>query len=229
MNQPEPPDAEMTLDPPGSIAIVGAGPLGLEAALYGRFLGYDVVVLEAGVIGQNLYPLFSEVPPVLPDQCLSALAQSALAAQLEADPSASLTLPTTVEQWVQLGLEPLAQTDLLRGRVFASTRITMIQPIVVEADEVGEDTTDLPSDFQLTSADDDGADENRRVEAVILATGNQCDIDVKLESSCPYFFRIGGTGAANDVDLLEGRRQIAGIFAQLAGRSDLDLYRPRRV
>ncbi|EMI22110.1 Pyridine nucleotide-disulfide oxidoreductase, NAD-binding region domain protein [Rhodopirellula maiorica SM1] len=36
-----------TLDPPGSIAIVGAGPLGVEAALYGRFLGYNVSLIEA--------------------------------------------------------------------------------------------------------------------------------------------------------------------------------------
>jgi len=38
----------MALDPPARIAVLGAGPIGLEAALYGRFLGYDVDVYERG-------------------------------------------------------------------------------------------------------------------------------------------------------------------------------------
>ena len=48
---------EMTLDPPGSIAVVGAGPLGIEAALYGRFLGYDVTLIEAVSVANSLRPL----------------------------------------------------------------------------------------------------------------------------------------------------------------------------
>ena len=38
----------MAVDTPATIAILGAGPIGLEAALYARVLGYDVVVYEAG-------------------------------------------------------------------------------------------------------------------------------------------------------------------------------------
>ena len=219
----------MTLDPPGSIAVVGAGVLGLEAGLYGRFLGYDITVLEAGSIGQNLLPIDDEPPPVLPDQCLSPLAFSALAAQLEADPEASLALPTTTNQWVHQGLIPLAATDLLRGRVLAQCRVTTILSVLVEADEEGEDNSDLPPDFQLTIVNGEASTELRRVEAVILATGQQCDISVELELPCPYFFQIGGTGGNDAADLLEGRRQIVDLFAQLAGRNDLDLYRPRRV
>jgi len=40
----------MSLDSP-TIAILGAGPIGLESALYGRFLGYDVHVYEREEIG----------------------------------------------------------------------------------------------------------------------------------------------------------------------------------
>ena len=36
------------------IAILGAGPIGLEAALYARTLGYQVTVYEAGAIGNHL-------------------------------------------------------------------------------------------------------------------------------------------------------------------------------
>ena len=34
----------MAIDTPARLAILGAGPIGLEAALYARFLGYDVDV-----------------------------------------------------------------------------------------------------------------------------------------------------------------------------------------
>jgi len=39
---------------PKRIAIIGAGPIGLEAALYGLALGHDVHVYERGLVGQNV-------------------------------------------------------------------------------------------------------------------------------------------------------------------------------
>jgi len=47
-------DDSLTLDPPGAIAVVGAGPLGIEAALYGRYLGYDVKLYEAKSVGSSM-------------------------------------------------------------------------------------------------------------------------------------------------------------------------------
>ena len=44
----------MMVDTPATIAVLGAGPIGLEAALYGRFLGYAVNVYERGRVGDNL-------------------------------------------------------------------------------------------------------------------------------------------------------------------------------
>ena len=37
----------------GRIAIVGAGPIGLEAAVHARRLGHEVTVYEAGVVGEH--------------------------------------------------------------------------------------------------------------------------------------------------------------------------------
>ncbi len=36
------------------VAILGAGPIGLEAALYARALGFDVTVYERGTIGDSI-------------------------------------------------------------------------------------------------------------------------------------------------------------------------------
>ena len=73
-------DAAMTLDPPGRIVVVGAGPLGIEAALYGRYLGYEVDVYEAGDIGQSWLADQEAALPMLPARCLSPLAIAALGA-----------------------------------------------------------------------------------------------------------------------------------------------------
>ena len=45
----------MSVETPARIAILGAGPIGLEAALYARFLGYDVNVYERGRVAEHLY------------------------------------------------------------------------------------------------------------------------------------------------------------------------------
>ena len=44
----------MAVDTPARIAILGAGPIGLEAALYARFLGYDVDLYERGNVADNI-------------------------------------------------------------------------------------------------------------------------------------------------------------------------------
>ena len=231
MNDGLHPSEEMTLDPPGSIAVVGAGALGIEAGLYGRYLGYDVIIMEAGEIGQNLLGLLDTVTPVLPDQCMSPLALSALKAQAETNPKSSrqIVLPTTVGQWVQQCLVPLANTDLLRGRVSISNRVTMIKPIPVLAESESETLAGIPPDFELSIIDDQGKMNKRRFESVILATGTDSNIELGVEQASPYFFQIGDRDLPDDKRLIEGRHQIVKLYAQLAGRFDLDLYRPRRI
>ena len=90
----------ITLDPPGSIAVVGAGVLGIEAALYGRFLGYDVTIIEAVAVAHAMRDLQSLPLPMLPDRCLSPLAVAALQAQRshpsEGDNRAQTVLPLDV-------------------------------------------------------------------------------------------------------------------------------------
>ena len=44
----------MIVEPPGKVVVIGAGPIGVEAALYARYLGYQVEVFERGKIGSHL-------------------------------------------------------------------------------------------------------------------------------------------------------------------------------
>jgi len=44
----------MSLETPARIAILGAGPVGLEAALYARYLGYEVEIFERGRVADTV-------------------------------------------------------------------------------------------------------------------------------------------------------------------------------
>lgn len=142
-------DEAMTLDPPGRIAVIGAGPLGLEAALYGRFLGYDVTVYERGLVAQSLRGLEAEPLPMLPSVCLSPLAMAALKTQFGADVlNGQHPSPMTVGEWVREGLEKLAATDLLRGRVLEGYEVVGIDlsdSAQVDAESMlGEEAESVP-------------------------------------------------------------------------------------
>lgn len=223
-------DESQTLEPPGSIAVVGAGPLGVEAALYGRFLGYDVTVLERASVGSAMLDRADEPIPMIPDRSISSLAVGALDAQYpEQTPR---KFPETIGEWVERFLVPLTETDLLRGRVRSGAPVTRIDTIPREADEddASESGEPVPPDFRLTLARHDDGTETADFEAVMLAIGSNDLPELGFELPTPYFFRIGGRteGDAEEV-LNRGRREIVSAFAKLAGRAGLDLYRPPRL
>ncbi len=216
----------MTLDPPGTIAVIGAGALGIEAAMYGRFLGYDVTLLEAESVGSSMRDRLEAPLPMLPDRCLSPLAMSALQSQSEG--RQPTVLPLSCGQWIGDALVPLTQTDLLAGRLRMPARVTEIIAVAVEPeeDETDEDVSDIPADFRLTLADNLGVVD---AEAVVLSIGTSPPIPLGFELPIPYFFQIGQNRSDDaERDLHDGLRQIVQAFAQLAGRADLDLYRPLR-
>ena len=229
---PEVTDDAATLDPPGSIAVVGAGPLGIEAALYGRFLGYDVTLFEAFGVAHSISDRRDEAIEVMPDRCLSPLAKSALQAQAgDAEPKA---LPVTIGQWIDQVWLPLTQTDLLRGRLRCPATVVSVTlvPIAGEldegesADQADEAEDAVPPDFRLTLAGGESDD----FEAVILATGvGGQQIRRSFPESTDYWFAIGGRQSENaESDFLAGLKDIVAVYASLGGREDLDLYRPLR-
>ncbi len=243
---------EMTLDPPGRIAVVGAGVLGLEAALYGRFLGYDVVVWERDRELGNSWSAARDLPlPVLPSAGLSGLARAAILAQGNDCPSpADQTFPLTVGQWIDQGWCRLAATDLLRGRIWTGCAVEAIELVEIawDDDQVGEDDDpdmevvgDVPPDFRLSIAAATAAPvppaghagQSLDFEALILACGAAAAGAIRGIDACrqsPYCFSLGGAADAPLTETLPaGLQQIVGLYAQLGGRPGLDLYRPRRA
>jgi len=108
------------------IAIVGAGPVGLEAALYGTTLGYDTVVYEAGCVGEHLQrwghvALFS--PWRMNHTPLGGQAiRSGGSSAREPDPDDFLT----GREHRRLYLEPLSHSLDLKGRILERHRVISI-------------------------------------------------------------------------------------------------------
>lgn len=116
----------MAIDTPARLAVIGAGPIGLEAALYARYLGYDVVVYERGEVADAVRR-WGHVRMFAPfGENTSPLGLAAIQAQDEGyQPPAADSL-LTGDQWIASYLLPLAQTDLVADHLRLQTEVLAI-------------------------------------------------------------------------------------------------------
>ncbi len=161
----------MAIETPARIAILGAGPIGLEAALYGRFLGYDVDIYERGEVGEHVrrwghVRLFSPF-----GMNASSLGLAAIAAQ-DADykPPAPDEL-LSGREFVERYLVPLAQTDLLADSLHLKTEVLGIsRGAFLKGDHTGSEHRE-DAEFLLLLRDASGCEHIDTADVVIDATG----------------------------------------------------------
>jgi thioredoxin reductase len=107
-----------------SIAIIGAGPIGIEAALEAKRRGFDVAVYEAGRVGEHLLQ-FGHVPLFTPFRMNSTkTGREALRAAGVAVPDDEELL--TARALVERYLAPLASLAELSGSIREGTRVTHV-------------------------------------------------------------------------------------------------------
>jgi thioredoxin reductase len=116
----------MAIDTPARIAIVGAGPIGLEAALYARYLGYDVDLFERGDVAEHVRH-WGHVRMFTPfAENRTPLAIAALGAQdPQWQPPADDAL-LTGREYAERYLVPLAKSDLLIDSLHAHAEVLSI-------------------------------------------------------------------------------------------------------
>jgi threonine dehydrogenase-like Zn-dependent dehydrogenase len=165
----------MAVDTPAKIAILGAGPIGLEAALYARFLGYQVAIYEQGTEVAAAVQAWGHVKMFTPfGMNRSPLGLAALAAQDEAyRPPADDEL-LTGRQWRERYLVPLSQTDLLADHLRLGQRVLRVgKEQLLKGELVGDEQRgDWP--FRLLVRDRQGLERIDEADVVIDASGVFC-------------------------------------------------------
>jgi hypothetical protein len=161
----------MAIDTPAKIAILGAGPIGLEAALYARFLGYDVELFDRGGVAEHVRR-WGHVRLFSPFAMNSTpLGLAALAAQDESYRPPAGDAILTGGQWVSEYLEPLSRTDLLadslrlHSHVVAVSRWDWLKGEAVGSGDRGD------SSFRILLRDRDGREWDSSADVVIDASG----------------------------------------------------------
>ena len=151
----------MAVDTPAKIAIIGAGPVGLEAAVYARYLGYDVDLYERGRAVESLRQA-AHVRGFEPwSDVTTPLGRASLGNQdpqwRPAADNAVLTHGELIERY----FVPLAQCDLLADCLQERTTVEAIGREAVLRTEFLQDDRRIDVPFRLIVRDAEGA---RRVE-----------------------------------------------------------------
>lgn len=116
----------MAIDTPATIFFIGAGPIGLEAALYARYLGYNVEIFEAGEICQHVRQ-WAHVKMFSPFAMNhSPLGVAAIESHYPQHSFPEAEQYITGQQWLDNYLLPLAATDLLQPCINTHSRVTSI-------------------------------------------------------------------------------------------------------
>jgi thioredoxin reductase len=165
----------MAVETPARIAILGAGPIGLEAALYARYLGYYVDLYERGRVCEHLLhwghaQLFT---PFAANS--SPLGIAAISAQDSVwKPPASDTL-ISGREFVERYCLPLARSDLLADSVHEGLEVLGVgRGELLKGELAGEERAE--ADFRLlvrsvASEHESAAEKVVAADVVIDATG----------------------------------------------------------
>jgi thioredoxin reductase len=165
----------MAVDTPAKIAVLGAGPVGLEAALYARFLGYDVAIYERAGVAAHVRR-FAHVRWFTPfGMNVSPLGLAALAAQRPEVRFPAADAVLTAGELAEAYWLPLAETDLLVDCLQQRTEVVAIsRGELLKGELVGQEARrEWP--FRLLLRQQEGTAEPRELlveaDVVIDATG----------------------------------------------------------
>lgn len=165
----------MAIETPARVAILGAGPIGLEAALYARYLGYDVDIYERGRVAENVLR-WGHVRMFSPfGHNRSPLGRAALKAQDGSWSPPSDDALLSGREFAEAYLIPLAESDLLAGGLHEHTEVVSIgRDGLLKGELAGEEDRGEVS-FRLlvrsNRPDDHGRQRIAAADVVIDTTG----------------------------------------------------------
>lgn len=153
------------------LAIIGAGPIGLEAALYAAKLGFNIVVFEKNGVGGNMLK-WGHVSLFSPWQMNCSVLGVAEIKNNYPDwqePNADVFL--TGRDYVSKYLQPLSELSILKNKIFTgSTVISIGRENILKGDLIG--SSDRTSHkFKLLISDSEGNERYEFADYVLDASG----------------------------------------------------------
>ncbi len=114
------------IDTPATVAVIGGGPVGVEAALYARFLGYFVVLFDARRVGSRLVR-WGSLPLGIPfGEATTSLGIAALEAQGAASELPGADSLVSYRDYIDRYITPVAKSDLLEDCIHINSPVTSI-------------------------------------------------------------------------------------------------------
>jgi hypothetical protein len=171
---------------PLRIAVLGAGPIGIEAALYGATLGHDIVVIDQGAVGHSV-AMWSHVTLFSPWRMnVTPLGLRTLAAA--GHPAPPLEKSPTGAELISGYLAPLGGSPLLASRLRLHTRVVAVgRPGLLKGDLIAQQSR---ADRQFRLLLEDSAGEHLEFADVVLdCTGTYL---------CPNAIGDGGIAAPGE-------------------------------
>jgi thioredoxin reductase len=154
---------------PNSLAILGAGPVGLEAAALAVELGFDVHVFERGDVGSHLLA-WGHVRMFTPWRMVIGPASARLLARNGGALPAGEACPTGLELAEQ-ALQPLATTPELKARVHTHSQVVQVSRHGARKGDALEKRERESHPFRLLVRDQGGRENYLHAHAVVDATG----------------------------------------------------------
>src|SRR5262245_20042150 len=164
-----PPERSMPATSRQSLAIVGAGPVGLEAAAHAVELGFDVHLFERGEVGAHVIA-WGHVRMFTPWRMNVGPASARLLANHGWSPPSPEECPTGVEMAERL-LRPLAAAPELQSRIHPHAQVVQVARHGARKSDLTGDPRRAEQPFRLLVRDQGGRENFVHAHAVIDATG----------------------------------------------------------
>ena len=206
----------MFLDTPATIAILGGGPIGIESALYARFLGYDVTIVERGEpFGRLRRWKHLRLLSAFRDH-RSSLGLAALEAHDQDYQPPDDDAELTIEDWVRLYLLPLSQTDLIADHIQSLTEVTSIKRVAWNEQEGASDRSS-----DVLDETDDEPQTRPRYEVMVEAQGGPQTMVFDAVIDATGADVAGGSSRVDPQDIKSIRSDDDGqLFASLDNSND---------
>ncbi len=161
----------MAMDTPATIAVLGAGPMGIETALYARYLGYQVLLVERDKVAANvlrwghlrMFSPFADLHTTLGIAALRAQDPSYMAPPVDTQ--------LTGRQWVEQYLRPLANSDLLADHIVCGATVQGIGRRHFLKSECTPPSSRDDDGFRILLEQRDGSQAMETADIVIDTTG----------------------------------------------------------